>query len=692
VPRSLTTEGFRPLGRLALVDHSEKLIDRLRSAIATATAPESVATSAQNAGIPFQNKPPRVFIVASTAGATGGGMVLDLAYVVRELLVEQGVSDDAVYGILAHSTTRGADKRDLAIANTYAFLTELKHLSRVGGHYPGDEAFGLLASYQRNATFKHTYLVHLGNELSDAQYESAVDGLADYVYLSCVTPACAFFDLSRERSGEESVPDQTQMRTFAIAKTQRRDDDLPDSGVASLCRATIHHWLGIGSCCDREEPSQDDRNEAGDDSCTEGKATSPNAQDIAAKLANSLDLKFATLVEHAIEVVQSELGHDVDGHLGRMIENLKTNRGQANGIASPQTAAQQPIEAIDELLACSSTDRPKAAQADGLCGVLTGQMARFLARKTTTARQRLNELVETPAMRIDAAWQTAKCLAKQLGKLESSANQVVGRLADELANLKEQMVESQSGRLLLQFGRLRVYEMAHRCVRDGVRAMRLELTAIAEGYQKLRDVLLDVAARFEEQSTATESEQVPDDGGKTPSQEDSPRLLESMDRHMRNRFSEADHSLYSMLSGKMRDPNLLYKSLRETGRVVLRTKRNGQNGQPLERGEGNQQNSSDTQTWIDESTPKLIDCGGAKRMLMVVPDQSDVEPMKRGIEQATGDGVTAIAYPGSSELLCCEMERIPLDNIAAFLINGRREYAELASRLHTRIDVEWPDE
>lgn len=696
IPRSLSTEGFRPLGRLALVDHCDKLMERLRNAIAVVTDSGSLATSTRNAGIPFQKKPPRVFIVASTAGGLGSGAVLDLAYLVRELLVEQGVSDDAVYGILAHSTMRKANKRDLAIANTYSFLMELNHLTRVGGHYPGDADFQLLASYERNAVFQHTYLVHLGDELSDEQYSSAVDTLAEYVYLNCVTPACAFFDRSRERSTEESVPDQANMRTFAIGKMPRRDDDLMNSELALLCRSTIQHWLGVGASCDSEEASQAEMKEAPDASCAEDKWSAANLQGIIAKQVNSLDLKLAPLVEHALGIVQSEFGDDVDGHLCRMIESIKSNRQQVNRTASAEAVAAEPIEVLESLLTKAAAGPPRASQPAGLPGVLTGQMARFLARKTTTARQWLTGLLEVPDARLDGAWQAATCFAKQLGKLESSASQVVRRLADEVAGLKKQAAESPPDRLLLQYGRLRVYEMAHRCVRDGVRAMRLEMTAIAEEFQKLHGALIDVAAKFESQYRATEDEELPDTGGGTPGQGNTAgpasRSLELMDRHMRSRFAGADHSLHSMLSGKMRDPNLLYKSLRETGRLVLRAGFSESDGQLSERGTSNGQNCGDTNALIDKSKPKLMDCGGAKRVLMVVGDESDLVPMKRDIEQATGDSVTALTCPGSDVLLCCEMERVPLDNIAASLIGGRREYVELASRLHTRIDVEWPDE
>lgn len=691
IPRSLSTGGFRPLGRLALVDHCGKLIERLRNAIAIATDPESLAPSTENAGIPFQGGPPRVFVVASTAGGTGSGAALDVAYVVRELLTEQGASDELVYGILAHSTTHNAEKRDLAIANTYALLTELKHLTRVGGHYPGDAAFGLLASYQRDAMFRHTYLVHLGDDLSGAQYQSGIDALAEYLYLNCAAPACAFFDRSRELSDTDGPTGHVTMRTFAIGKSRRCDDGSLDSEVAELCQATIRHWLGQDGLRNGGSADQEELNQAHELSETAVGTPGADIRGIVAGQVTSLDLKLPTLIEHALGVVQSEFGRDLDGRLRQIVDRVRhANRHTAF------SAGQHPFEMIDGLLANSGVDGRRPSPPDGLRGVLTGQTARLLAGKTMAARQWLLGLLEAPDIRLDGAWQAAACFAKQLGELESSASQVVQRLADEIAGLKQQAAEGQPDELLLPYGRLRVYEIAHRCVRDAVRAMRLEITAIAEDFQKLHRTLVDVAARFELPGTSTWNEQEPDTGGPHSAEENkskpSPRLLNSMDRQMRNRFAGTDDSLHSILTGKLRDPNVLHKALRETARVVLRKRSKEAGERSSGHGASREQDLGDMQAWIDGSTPKLMDCGGAKRMLMVVGDPSEIAPIKQRIERASGDDVTAVACPGSDMLLCCEMERIPLDSIAASLIGGRREYAELASRLHTRIDVDWPQD
>ena len=125
IPYSLQTEGLRPLGRLALVDHFKRLLDRSRQAISRITNETSIAATAQHTGLKFVVRPPRVFVVASISGGTGSGMVLDVAYAARSVLAELGLSDEHVYGILMHGEPVGSGDRDKAIANAYAALNEL---------------------------------------------------------------------------------------------------------------------------------------------------------------------------------------------------------------------------------------------------------------------------------------------------------------------------------------------------------------------------------------------------------------------------------------------------------------------------------------------------------------------------------------------------------------------------------------
>ena len=96
-----------------------------------------------NTGLRSRDQTPRVFVIASTSGGTGSGMALDVAYALRMLLLNMGLSDNGVCGILTHSSPRKSTGKDLATANTYALLNELFHYSR--NHFPGEPACGLRA-------------------------------------------------------------------------------------------------------------------------------------------------------------------------------------------------------------------------------------------------------------------------------------------------------------------------------------------------------------------------------------------------------------------------------------------------------------------------------------------------------------------------------------------------------------------
>ena len=234
IPRSLQTEGLRPFGRLAFVDHCPKILDRLSSVLQTATSEEAIDHSRQTTGLEFASEAPNVFVVASLAGGTGSGVAFDLGYAVRKILGELQLPDQRVFGILTHSTSRKAASRDLAVANTLAALQELRHFGARRGHFPGDSSCDLPALYENHATFHETYLVHLGNELGDREFESAADRLAEYLYQNSLAPGVAFFDESRRVAAngtEENSLAADRLRTFGLAVLDMPTGDTEQGGA-----------------------------------------------------------------------------------------------------------------------------------------------------------------------------------------------------------------------------------------------------------------------------------------------------------------------------------------------------------------------------------------------------------------------------------------------------------------------------
>ena len=197
IPRSLQTEGLRPLGRLALADQARQAGQRIRRSMVQALDPASLAKSSAAVGQGFRSDAMRVIVVASISGGTGSGMSLDLGYAVRAILQKLGLAHAQTIGLMMHSTGRDARHSELARVNAFSWLTEYQHFQGLENPYPGDVSCGLPAHAAGVAAFDHTYLIQLGENLDSVEFEQATQGVADYIRFNTLSPASAFFDACR---------------------------------------------------------------------------------------------------------------------------------------------------------------------------------------------------------------------------------------------------------------------------------------------------------------------------------------------------------------------------------------------------------------------------------------------------------------------------------------------------------------
>ena len=57
IPRDLKTQGIRPLGRLALVDHAQAVLKRFKEALANITRTEATQITSGCTNLPFTSSP-----------------------------------------------------------------------------------------------------------------------------------------------------------------------------------------------------------------------------------------------------------------------------------------------------------------------------------------------------------------------------------------------------------------------------------------------------------------------------------------------------------------------------------------------------------------------------------------------------------------------------------------------------------
>lgn len=171
IPRSQKTEGLRPLGRLAMVDHAEAIEQGLRQAM------EKLAEQSRD-------QAPRVFVVASAGGGTGSGMIWDICHLARHLLDQCGLPAATVIPLLVVPAEQQVGRTPLAVADAFATLVELDHYLQPGNSYPGDAGAGWPSVPAARSPLLLTYLISSPSMLSGGS--GAIEMIADYVYADTV--------------------------------------------------------------------------------------------------------------------------------------------------------------------------------------------------------------------------------------------------------------------------------------------------------------------------------------------------------------------------------------------------------------------------------------------------------------------------------------------------------------------------
>ena len=236
IPRTLQTEGLRPLGRLAYSDHFDTVYGQLEKTIREISKPENLATTADTLDIDPGSLVPRIIIVTSISGGLGSGMVLDLAYSARLLMHECGFEPDSVVGIMLHSTYQRLRDPGLSSANAFAFLTELRHFCEVG--FPGDADNGI-PEFDDSAPFDFTYFEDLGKDLCQSDFDKKLEGVAEYMMLASASKCTSFFDKCRDFEEEK---EHFSLRTFGISVTGPGKFEAGVKAAQRVGRRLMHYW------------------------------------------------------------------------------------------------------------------------------------------------------------------------------------------------------------------------------------------------------------------------------------------------------------------------------------------------------------------------------------------------------------------------------------------------------------------
>ncbi len=81
--------------------------------------------------------------------------------------------------------------------------------------------------------------------------------------------------------------------------------------------------------------------------------------------------------------------------------------------------------------------------------------------------------------------------------------------------------------------------------------------------------------------------------------------------------------------------------------------------------------------------------GEERRVLSVVPEWIEPSEWKKKLEQSVAECVVVRPVTIESISVVCEISRVSVDTVMARLTHNNPHVADVASRIHTRTDVEW---
>jgi serine/threonine protein kinase len=703
IPRSLRTEGIRPLGRVAFVDHARRVMAQLRSMLQAVTRPEAVAKSLKTLGVEAAGPTPRIYVIASICGGAGSGMVLDVAYAIRKTLGEMGLSADGLRGLLTLSTTRNPGAKELALANAYACLSELQQYSRSG--YTADPASGLPDVEEEIGTFRDTYLVHLGDDLTEDRYVAAIDGLTEYLYLDSVTTAGRFFDQCRDESTSSCGRSSSDinLRTFGLSQIGYVQSNLPDLATEFLAQSIVQRWQGNAQW--KTAKFSD--------------ASAENPRPTYDEIAASVSLE--SLLKEVQRIVECETGGDAIACFRREMQRMFTKAAQ-NGREGITTV--EALDAIGEILGDRSGANENGSPVPGrLHAVLTMHLKEMAAWRGTELFEWLYAMVDHSDVRVEGAHHASAWVRDRLHAVENEVEARIKSLVLRLGHLEKEMVDAEAAQNVRGKGwfhlglsskpaagfaerwaecfQLRLDIIVLRAINAMARSLRTKIVVVADQLADLRRRLLMLSDQFPVDSLWTMPE-LPDDEfslAESPHsdpfhavarilQRQMPSLAAQMDEQLRKDEESERVGLQDFLRNEAEVRVRLPVAIRAASRIAVFGAL-----QQIDLAEAFFDSPANTtrtlQSWLHSASPTLSKCGGQRRLLLVCPRGCGQGRLPELVREGTGQTPSCVCDSDVNMVLCYEMQNVSLARVAEMMTVEDSECAHLASRIHTRTDVAW---
>lgn len=667
IPRTLQTEGLRPLGRLAFADHFEHICKSIDDALTEITKPENIA---ETAGVMEMNpgtQQPRVFIVSSISGGVGSGMTLDLAYTIKVLMAEHGLKTDTVNGILLHSTYQRSRDAGLAAANAFAFMTELRQYVENG--YPGDSSVGL-PEFEDEPPFDYTYFNEVGHNLPQTEFENRLSGIAEYIYLSTTSNCSTFFDKCRELEADQ---EHFALRTFGLSVSGPGDYSMGAKAVNNLAYSLVQRWIN-------------------------GKVDSD---------FDSRELVTSEITKH--ELTPEDVSNRIRVRAKDFFDYEAIAQGAQDILLGGNSNRLSHLQSyLDGALGCPPSRKDSSHLDPEVClqlDELLGNEAVAIGDQISTS---IFELLSESNLELNRAKSAVTCWNEELEKaIEQLNNATI--LCEEKIQAQFLLLESislekartrQDERQkfesnLADYCQLRLEEFILRHAKHFYRGIRNGLVAAEGLVDNYSNSLCQLAQNFVK---TTDLDEVLGESDYSIDK----MLHESIEAELENHVSKTEIQIYETIVKELGDyrkmlddstclQHRLPSEIKGAAQRVLADayKKISLESVIAKNNVGPEQLVKWLNEKIREARPVVDDCGGSSRIMLGIPALSNPSGLPEMFQRQFGLNVKAINGTRGSFVICFEAENISLANVAYRLLQARPDAVELVKRIHTRNDIEW---
>jgi serine/threonine protein kinase len=668
VPRSLQTEGLRPLGRLAFADHFDMICNRIQESLRKIMAVENLAKSADKLNMDPGELAPRVFLVTSISGGVGSGMALDLAYTIKLLMNESNIASSTLSGILLHSTCKQKRDPTLSTANTISFLTEMRHF--VEGGFTGDPTIGL-PDFENEPPFDFTYFNDLGHDLRSSEFDLNLDQVAEYLYLSSTSRCAEFFDKCRDI---ESEFDHFSLRTFGMSSTGPGNSKTGQDAVSRVASGLVSRWLG------GDRSRQFNANEFVDRQIENaGLGESQLVDRISVITEDVFEGKIGTIVSDAKEMI---LATSVDARV--------TIQEFLDGIFGVADALNDEVTGLE---VCHEMQE------------LTQQMA---AKDAELLQAEIYKMVSSQELNIFKAQQSIDCLLARLDGIQVKLKHSIRKhrsdlgikrnelrpFSDERARASQEF-EVRFEQAVNAYCDARCTEFYRRFTTSYYRTVVRELGSTQEMINKFRIKLEKIQVDFESIEEVEEVERTDDFNMNQI-------YSESINRDLDQQILKTELQVYQSLIRDWGDyvsvfndaslmRNQLPQQIRSSAQRVLTNayKKVSLDDVVQKENIGPEQLVKWVKDRIREARPEVDDCGGTCRLMVGMPALSGESMLPRILENKFKLKNCAVNGTQGNFVLCFEGEDVPLANVAFRLLESQPDAPELVRRINTRNDIDW---